>query len=279
MFPCLNLAALGHRADLGQTISCAVATGWPMIDLPIIETLAHAEQHGVESIRAALAANQLQTGGWSLPFNWRTGPSSKNLDLLRRGAQLASALGCVRCHTWVPPASDERRFHDNVAFHIRALQPMAAVLDEYGCRLALEFIGPRHMREERQFAFISTLDGMLCLAQQIGPNVGLLLDSYHWYTSLGTTSAIRALRAEDVVYVHVNDAPDNIPVDQQQDQVRRLPGATGVIDIAGFLAALREIRYTGPITAEPFDQALSALTAEHAAQTARAAMRQIVPGA
>ena len=67
---------------------------------------------------------------------------------------------------------------------------------------------------------------------------------------------LQKLRKEDVVYVHVNDAPSGVPVDEQIDWKRRLPGETGVIDIAGFLKALKHIGYDGPVTPEPFDENL-----------------------
>ena len=34
---------------------------------------------------------------------------------------------------------------------------------------------------------------------------------------------------------------------------RELPGATGVIDLAQFIAALRRLGYDGPVRAEPFE--------------------------
>jgi sugar phosphate isomerase/epimerase len=54
--------------------------------------------------------------------------------------------------------------------------------------------------------------------------------------------------------VHVNDAPTGIAIDEQVDNVRDLPGATGVIDIAVFLGALQEMGYDGPVMVEPFNQ-------------------------
>ena len=98
---------------------------------------------------------------------------------------------------------------------------------------------------------------MLALGREIGPNVGLLLDCWHWYTSHGTLDDLKRLTAEQVVYVHVNDAPAGIPVDEQQDMVRALPGETGVIDIVGFLQTLRAIGYDGPVTPEPFKKELN----------------------
>src|SRR6185369_16124190 len=98
---------------------------------------------------------------------------------------------------------------------------------------------------------------MLEMGAEIGSNVGLLLDVWHWYTSGGTVDELKALRNEQVVYVHVSDAPVGVPVDKQIDNKRCLPGATGVIDIGGFLGALKQIGYDGPIVPEPFGNAAS----------------------
>jgi sugar phosphate isomerase/epimerase len=79
-----------------------------------------------------------------------------------------------------------------------------------------------------------------------------------------------------VVYVHVNDAPAGVPVDEQVDNVRALPGETGVIDIAGFLQALQAIGYDGPVVPEPFKQELNTLPSDEARlQTVGTAMATI----
>src|ERR671937_27483 len=67
------------------------------------------------------------------------------------------------------------------------------------------------------------------------------------------------VRPEQVVYVHVNDAPPGRDVDEQIDNQRLLPGASGVIDIAGFLQALDRMGYDGPVVAEPFNAELNAM--------------------
>jgi len=108
--------------------------------------------------------------------------------------------------------------------------------------------------------FICTMDGMLDLAGAIGTgNVGLLLDAWHWYTSHGTIDDLLRLSDADIVQVHINDAPAGVDVDDQIDSVRALPGETGVIDLAGFLGALRQIGYTGPVTPEPFSEKLKTM--------------------
>ena len=85
--------------------------------------------------------------------------------------------------------------------------------------------GPRTLRVDKPYGFIHSMDGMLGLAHAIGTgNVGLLLDCWHWYTGLGTVSDLMALTAEDVVHVHVNDAPAGVDVADQIDNKRALPG-------------------------------------------------------
>ena len=151
----------------------------------------------------------------------------------------------------------------NRAFHVTRFTPIAKILGDHGVSLGLEFIGPKTLRETQQYPFIHTMEDMLDMGREIGPNVGVLLDAYHWYTSHGTIDQLKALTPAQVVYVHVNDAPVGVPIDDQLDGVRDLPGATGVIDIAGFLQSLRSIGYDGPVTPEPFVN-LSALPSDTA---------------
>jgi sugar phosphate isomerase/epimerase len=77
-----------------------------------------------------------------------------------------------------------------------------------------------------------------------------------------------------VVHVHVNDAP-NVPVEQQQDSVRLLPGQSGVIDLAAFLKTLDAIGYDGPVAVETFSDELKTLPADEAATRASTSMQQM----
>ena len=164
--------------------------------------------------------------------------------------------------TWIMPCSNDRPFEENLAFHIARFRPIAKILADHGCSIGLEFIGPKTIRESQKYPFIHTMDGMLEMCAQIGPNAGLLLDCWHWHTSGGTVDDLHRLTAKEVVYVHVNDAPRGVAMDDYVDSVRGLPGETGVIDIAGFLGALRDMGYDGPITPEPFKKELAELPSD-----------------
>lgn len=275
MFRNLNLGALGHRAALEDLLALAARGGWQGIDLPIADVERIAAERSPDAVADLLAGSGLRLGGWGLPLDWRRAYDHAALDQLGEQAALAQRLGCARVYTWVMPASDERPFRENFAHHVAQLGPIAHALADQGCRLGLEFIGPRTMRADHRYGFIYSLEGMLALAHAIGADVGLLVDSYHWYASLGAPCDIRALRAEDVVYVHINDAPAGVAVEAQLDQERRLPGATDVIDLPGFLGALHEIGYDGPVTPEPFDRSLADLSPDEASHTAHAHLLRV----
>lgn len=275
MFANLNPGVIGIRTDLAGSIKLAERHGWTGCDLPVVEATDMATAQSFDEVAALFAQSSVRPGGWGLPVSWREPYEQEALTTLGKQAALAAKLGCTRAFTWVMPATDDRPFRENFAYHVAQLRPIAQVLAEHGCRLGLEFIGPRTMRESHRYGFISSPEAMLCLAAEVGPNAGLLLDSWHWYTALGTVSDIRSLRGEDVIYVHVNDAPAGIRVEDQIDQVRELPSTTGVIDIVAFLQVLGEIGYDGPITPEPFDQRLKTLPPDEACQITRKHMQRI----
>src|SRR5690606_11914355 len=101
-------------------------------------------------------------------------------------------------------------------------------------------------------------------------------DSFHWYTSGETADDIRQLSASQVISVDLNDAPAGLERDEQQDLSRMLPGATGVIDLASFVGALRDIGYAGPVKVEPFNAELRELPVRDAVARTAEALRAVL---
>jgi sugar phosphate isomerase/epimerase len=262
MFRSLSTRALHISASFDEQLDLARATGFIGLDFDAHELLGVAGASTAQNVVERFAAAGLRPGAWSLPLNFRGDEEAYNADLqaLPRAAALAQTLGSSWCSTVVLPFSDERAFEENMGYHERRLRPAAQILADHGCRLGLEFIGPSTLRAGHPYTFISTIQGGLDLARRLGTgNVGLLLDAFHWYTSNGTAADIQALSANDIVYVHVNDAVAGRSVDEQMDLERDLPGATGVIDIATFMRAVKDTGFDGPVAVEPFNARVSAL--------------------
>jgi len=263
MFTSLNTGALALSVPLEEALDLARANGFAALDLSITDLRGRAERTSVQEIKDAFGAAGVRPGAWGLPVNFRGDEDAYRAGLveLPRDAALAQELGSPWCSTWLLPFSDELDAAANMARHVARLRPVAQILAAHGCSLGLEFVGPTTMRAGHAHEFIHTMDGALELAARIGTgNVGLLLDCFHWYTAHGTVKDLARLRADQVVYVHLNDARAGRAVDEQIDAERSLPGASGVIDVVAFLHALRRMAYAGPVAVEPFDDTLRALS-------------------
>jgi len=278
MFKNLNVGALGVKVTFFEAVELAKVGGFQGLDIDVFEMENVLKTKSAEEIKSLLKKNKLKLGGWGLPVEFRKDDETfrKDLERLPSLAEAAKKVGCLRVFTWIMPASDTLTFEEHFKLHVERLKAVAQILSDYGCVLGLEFVGPKTSRLNRKYEFIHTMDGILELRKAMkAENAGLLLDCWHWYTSHATVDQIKQLKSGDVVYVHVNDAPSGVQVDEQLDWVRRLPGETGVIDIAGFLKALKQIGYDGPVTPEPFDKSLAEMPAQEAVRKVGESMDKI----
>jgi sugar phosphate isomerase/epimerase len=259
-----------------------------------LEVNALAKRHGFESVEArgvelaamsaedlarlkdAMQADGLTWGAGFLPNDARADAPTfaeavKALPGFAAGLQRA---GVTRVGTWISPGSDTLTYLQNYKRHVERIGLIAGILGDHGIRFGLEYIGTPGLRRARRYAFIHSMAEARELFADVGaPNLGFVLDSWHWWTAKETAEDLRTVRNHDVVAVDLNDAPAGIPIDDQKDNQRELPGATGVIPIRVFVQALVEMGYDGPARAEPFNAALNALEDDDACARTVAAVR------
>ncbi len=279
MFKNLNPGALGHALPFDQTCTLARRYNFSGVDLDLSFLGQMVQTQSLQAAKEWFSGTGLRAGAFGLNVSWREKDTERtyaeSLARLINDTRLAIEFGCTRCTTYLMPRSDQLPYREHFTLLERRLRPVADILKAYGVWLGLEFVGPWTLRQGHRYDFIHTMDGLRALAAAIGTgNVGLLLDAFHWYTSHGTLDEIESLPAEEVVYVHVNDARSGRSADEQIDGERDLVGATGVIDIAGFFGALKHIGYDGPVTVEPFSEAVRKMTPEQAIAATSSALDQ-----
>lgn len=278
MLKTLGPGAIGIKGlSLGDGIALAREAGFDALTFDVREAAALDEAEGAGRARALFDEAGVRPGSWGVPVAWRQGENLEaELAALPALAAFARELGTTRATSGVSPGSDERAYDENLAWHADRVRPVAERLAAEGCRLGIEFIGPKTFRAPFRHGFVHTLGGALELAAAIGTgNVGVLLDAWHLYSSGGAIVDMAELTAEDVVAVHVNDAPVGVPLDQLIDNVRALPMETGVIDLVKFMGALRELGYDGPVMPEPFSARLDELASRDPTAAAREAGRSM----
>lgn len=272
----LMCGAIGVRADQREAIRLAHVHGFESVAASP-QFLADLSADPLDELLGSMREKRLVWGAAGLPVNFRRDADTFAADLARlpRLAEGLQRAGVTRVGTWIAPNHAELTYVQNFRQHARRLREIAKILGECGLRFGLEYVGPKTSWTAARHPFIHTMAETKDLLAEIDQaNVGLVLDSWHWYTAEETVEDLLTLTNEDVVACDLNDAPAGIPVDQQLDNRRELPAATGVIDLAAFLNALVEIGYDGPVRAEPFNQQLNAMEDEAAVKTTAAAMRK-----
>jgi sugar phosphate isomerase/epimerase len=269
MFVSLN-GALTPGVSGTARIRLAAATGYGGVDWD----LDPAKAAGVDTMRALFSDLKIRPAitnlpmARPLPFGGDDDAFRHALTQLAEDAAFTAAIGCTKMMVVIPAATSLSR-EDQLALARRRVAAVAKVLQRSNIRLGLEFLGPLYMRLGRpggppSVPFIWNLPDTLALAKDTGPNVGALVDAWHWYHSGGTTADLLAADQSRIVHIHVSDAK-NTPAADVRDNQRLMPGE-GVIDLVGFFQALRRIGYTGGVSPEPLGRLPPDMTPADAAR-------------
>jgi len=277
----LSCGALGIQASQREAIELAAAHGFDAVDADgkYLNTLAPG---ALDELAGWMHEKRIVWAMAGLPVEFRKDDATFTSGMAQfpgyaRGLQRA---GVRIVTTYVLPRSDSLTYLQNFHQHAARLREIARVLGDSGIRFGIEYVAPKTLWATGRYPFVHTMAEMRELIAEMGrPNVGLVLDSWHWYHAGDTTDDIAALPPDAVVSVDLNDAPLGVPKDQMVDNHRELPAATGVIDLRGFLGALEKSGFHGPVRAEPFNEAVRKMAPAEAAAAAQAALRKAFTGA
>jgi len=227
-----------------------------------------AKTDGVDATRALLKEANVKPAVANLPLPFATPDEAafqNGLKLLDENAQFAAAIGLNRMMAVMSPASPVPK-DERYKFVKDRVTAIAAVLERSKIRLGLEFLGPVYFRsnEKSPHTFIYTLPETVALAAECGPNIGVVLDAWHWYHSRGTAAEIVAAGKSRIVHVHLSDAKP-APPEEVRDNQRHMPGE-GVIDLVGFFQALKQIGYVDGVSPEPLGRVPADMPAEEGAR-------------
>ncbi|WP_162341589.1 sugar phosphate isomerase/epimerase family protein [Cyclobacterium salsum] len=274
----LNPYAIGVSIDQEEMIDKAVAYNFEAI-LPVAAQLMEMSPGKLDEFLAKKETHHLTWDAAGLPVDFRKDKATFDegiKDLPKVAATLRKA-GVSRVSTWIMPSHDELPYLENLKQHSQRLGLAAQILGEEGLKLGFEYVGTKNLKIINRYPFVGTLKEVQDLIAEIGrSNVGVQLDSFHWYTSSESVADLKKLTNEQIVTCDLNDATAGRSIAEQIDGERQLPGDSGLIDLKGFMQALVTIGYDGPVRAEPFNAKLNAMENEQAlAATSKAMWRTV----
>jgi sugar phosphate isomerase/epimerase len=259
MYVSLN-GSLTRQMPWPEFVRLAAKLGYGGVDV----NFNAAKADGVEATRALL--KDVKPAVANLPVQYAAADEAayqEGLKQLDDNAKFAAGIGLNRMMVVLSPGSpvpkEERR-----KFLKDRLAPISEILQRSNIRLGLEFLGPLYFRTKTPHQFIWTLPETVALAKECGPNIGVVLDAWHWYHSGGTTAEIVAAGKSAIVHVHVSDAKPR-PAEEVRDNQRFMPGE-GEIDLVGFFQALKKIGYVDGVSPEPLGRVPAEMSPEDGAR-------------
>jgi len=178
---------------------------------------------------------------------WNDGP----LEEAKQICDTAAALNC--------PLITVATFCDSMDYEIgpQSLRQLADFAHDYGLKVAVEFL---------PWTGVPNLHSAARLLEDCGrDNVGILLDTFHFFESGGRPDDLSKVGVEKIFHVHVNDYPDasldsdsaeTLSLIEKTRNYRCMPGMGGY-DLRGFLNQLKMIGYDGWISLEVLNPAIS----------------------
>ncbi len=271
----LRCGSIGVSANQREAMRLAAKHGFESVNAEP-NFLGQLSEGEIKDLRDEMSAKELVWGAAGLPVEFRKDEATfqEGLAELPKLAKAMQKAGVTRVGTWLMPNSDELTYVSNFRQHATRLRECAKILADHDQRFGLEYVGPKTLWSAKRYPFLHSMAETKDLIAEIGTdNVGFILDSWHWFTAEESVEDLQTLTNADIVACDLNDAPKGRKIDEQLDNQRELPMATGVIPLHDFLTALVAIGYDGPIRAEPFNAKLNAMENDDAVAATAAAMR------
>ena len=234
-------------ADLATDIAVAGRAGFDFVEIWAAKLMGYLEQGGLPALKRDLRRAGVRAATLNsvehVTFNDPSG-HVRMLEDFQRFCRVAEGINAETVIVvpsprpkGVTPAAIERE-------SIRALRELSAIARPYGVRLAYEFLG---------FAdcTVNSLAQCAAIVEKVArPNVGLVLDTFHFFAGGSSLASIREVNPEKIFIVHINDV-ERAPRRKMHDALRVYPGK-GILPLPSILRALKGIGYAGGYSVEIF---------------------------
>ncbi|MGB9182062.1 MAG: sugar phosphate isomerase/epimerase [Pyrinomonadaceae bacterium] len=235
------------KADLAGDIQAASAASFDYLEIWAAKLRRFLKESSPEDLKKLFDGHGLKPYSINSIERITFRDASSHAQLLSECEELcriASEIACPYIVVVPSPLPEGKTESETIEESVRVLEELGRIAEGHGVALAFEFLGqPR--------CSVQTLE----LAQEIvgrvaRSDVGLVIDSFHFYAGGSRVDSIDALDAEKLFIFHINDA-ENLPRAELEDRHRLLPGL-GILPLREIVAALKRIGYDRVASVEIF---------------------------
>lgn len=235
------------RADLQTDIKAASAAGYELIEIWAAKLREFLKTNTIADLKTLLEESNLQP--YSINsiehITFRSGEDYEKIKAeCEEYSRIAGEINCP--YVVVVPGKMPENSNEEIIIEesVKVLNKLADIAEKYNVGLAFEFLGQADCS-------VQTLDLDKKIIERVNrENVGLVIDTFHFYAGNSTFEAIETLDPKKLFIFHINDAED-LPKENLTDAHRLYPGM-GILPIKEIKKRFDKIGYDRMVSIEIF---------------------------
>jgi 2-keto-myo-inositol isomerase len=229
------------KADLATDIRVARLAGFDHVEIWAAKLRDYLRSHTTAELKKLLGAEEVKPYSINSIERIMFRGGKEHDDLLSECEELCRIASDIECPFVVVVPSPLPR---GCSRSETVEQELGDIAGRHSTGLAFEFLGQANCS-------VQTLGLAREIIEQVNKeNVGLVIDSFHFYTGGSLIESIESIDPRHLFIFHINDAED-LPRDQLEDRHRLLPGL-GILPLEQIVSAIKRAGYDGVVSVEIF---------------------------
>jgi 2-keto-myo-inositol isomerase len=235
------------KADLATDIAVAGKAGFDFVEIWAGKLIGYLDRGGLHALRRDLRKAGVTAATLNSVERITFNDPSGHIRMLEEFERFCRVAAAIHCETILVVPGPRPKGVSAAAIEresVRVLRELSRLAAPHGVRLAYEFLG---------FAdcTVNSLAQCAAIVEKVArPNVGLVLDTFHFFAGDSSVASIRQVDPRHIFMVHLNDV-ERVPRRKMHDALRLYPGK-GVIPLRAILRELQAIGYAGKMSVEIF---------------------------
>ena len=259
------------KADLVTDIRVAALAGFEYVEIWSAKLRVYLESQSTAALKMLLESSGVKPYSINSIERIMFREDKAHDELLSECEQVCAIASEIECPYIVvvpSPLPEGVSLHETVKESVSVLGELGRIAERHRVGLAFEFLG-------QPDCSVQTLELASEIVGQVDrTNVGLVIDSFHFYAGGSKIETIEALDPERLFIFHINDAED-LPRHQLEDRHRLLPGS-GILPLREIIHALKRAGYDRVASVEVFRPEYWERNPLELARAARAAAASVI---
>ncbi|MCX8082364.1 MAG: sugar phosphate isomerase/epimerase [bacterium] len=236
------------ESNFEEDIKAYSSAGFNSVEIWFDKLKVYIEKNGLAETKKLLKECRISPVGMCAQGDLMLTSGNRRKEVIKEFTEKLEICRYLEIPTLVVPTDfPDKVKEDDYGRCIPNIQKAGDIAERYGVALAIEFIAGAR--------FLGSLSTAIEIVKKVDKkNVGILFDTFHFYSGISKFEDMDGLTKENLFFVHINDVMGK-PREVLTDGDRVFPG-DGVLPLKKIIKKIIETGYTGYYSLELFNKAL-----------------------